>query len=172
MTDEDTVTVPADAWRAMNEKLDRILNLLESDTAEDIAALRAFRDNPEETFPAHVINRIFAGESPIKVYREYRKMTQAELAKKAETSSAYISQMENGTDPGRKTLDKLAEALDVDPDMLLPVETDNEWRDGYDVQSGVNWVRPSVGDLAGPREAFGGPENTPPDEPFNRLLQD
>ena len=38
---------------------------------------RAVADD-EESFPIAVVDRIVAGESPIRVYREYRRMTQKE----------------------------------------------------------------------------------------------
>lgn len=43
-----------------------------------------------EYMPAYVVNAILDGESPVKVYREYRKMTQAGLAAEADLSVDMI----------------------------------------------------------------------------------
>jgi transcriptional regulator with XRE-family HTH domain len=55
--------------------------------------------------------------------REHRGMTQAELAKSARTSAAYISQIERGRRRcGRRLLAKLGGALGVPPDLLAREE--------------------------------------------------
>ena len=63
------------------------------------------------------------GESPIKVFREYRGLTQAKLAEVADTSSAYLSQLETGRRDGSlKLMRRLADALRVELDDLVPRE--------------------------------------------------
>ena len=62
---------------------------------------------------------IIGGEQPVKVFREYRGMTQEELARRAGTSKNYISQIENRRRrAGRKLQARLAEALGLDPEDL------------------------------------------------------
>lgn len=93
------------------------------ETLEDkwSAEIIAAHDPNEETFPAYVINQLILEEvNPIKVYREHRTLTQAELAVAIGSSKAYISQLETGRrNPGKATLRKLAKALNVDTDMLV-----------------------------------------------------
>jgi DNA-binding XRE family transcriptional regulator len=84
----------------------------------DAAAVQAFLENPEETFPDSVVDAILGGESPIKVFREYRGMTQEALARAAHTNPVYISQIERSGIVGAKTLAKIAKALNVDSDLL------------------------------------------------------
>ena len=56
----------------------------------------------------------------IKFYRKKRNMTQDELAEAANLSTSYISQVETGRkNIGREGLEKIAEALQVLPAMLI-----------------------------------------------------
>ena len=89
-------------------------------TAEDVALYRAAKAMPdEELIPAEVVNRMLDGEPPVTVWREYRGMTQAALAKAAGLSTAYVSQIEAGKRVGTvAALRTLAEALDVGLDEL------------------------------------------------------
>lgn len=106
------VVVPFDEWLRIEEILE--------DRA-DAAAACAYWDNPDvEGFPEEVVRALAVDRiNPIKVFREYRGMTQAELAGAAQLSAMYLSQIERGErTPGRKALGKLATALRVDVDML------------------------------------------------------
>ncbi|GAM11038.1 putative HTH-type transcriptional regulator [Geobacter sp. OR-1] len=67
-----------------------------------------------------IMRRELAGESPIKLWREYRSLTQQELAKKAAISKPYLSQIETGKRQGKvETLSAIARALDVPLDVLV-----------------------------------------------------
>jgi DNA-binding XRE family transcriptional regulator len=82
--------------------------------ADDVAAYDAAKAREEESFPAEVADRLIAGERPLKVFREYRGLTQRELAKTAGTSAAYVSQIETAQRTGSVgLLHRLAEALGV-----------------------------------------------------------
>jgi mRNA interferase RelE/StbE len=73
-----------------------------------------------EHFPIEVVDRLMAGENPLKVFREYRGLTQKELAKAAGLGAVYLSQIETGKRRGStETLRKLARALDLDLDDLV-----------------------------------------------------
>jgi DNA-binding XRE family transcriptional regulator len=79
----------------------------------------AAHDPNEETFPASIVHQLLDDVNPIKVYRNHRNLTQAELGAAINSSKAYISQLETGRrNAGKATLRKLAKALDVDTDML------------------------------------------------------
>jgi DNA-binding XRE family transcriptional regulator len=74
----------------------------------------------EEHFPIVVADRLMAGEHPVKVFREYRGLTQKQLAKAAGLDAVYLSQIETGKRRGStETLRKLARALDLDLDDLV-----------------------------------------------------
>jgi DNA-binding XRE family transcriptional regulator len=86
---------------------------------EDLAAYDAARTRDEERFPAEVADRLIAGESPLKVFREYRGLTQGQLAKTAKTTAPYLSQIENGRRTGSVgLLRRLADALRIEIDDL------------------------------------------------------
>jgi DNA-binding XRE family transcriptional regulator len=74
----------------------------------------------EERLPDEVVDKLLAGENPVRVFRRYRDMTQDELARKAGTNPVYISQIERGSRRGSLDLNRrLAAALDVDIDDLV-----------------------------------------------------
>jgi DNA-binding XRE family transcriptional regulator len=90
-----------------------------ADDAEDAAILERARAENDEWFPAEVANRIAEGENVLRVIREWRGLTQAELAKKTGRATQYISQLETGKRAiGRKTAKVLAPALKVSADVL------------------------------------------------------
>jgi DNA-binding XRE family transcriptional regulator len=99
----------------------RILDAL--DEAEDLRVLdesRARRARGEDDgLPIAFAERLFAGENPVRVWREFRGLSTTALAKKAKVSQPYLSEIENGVKPGSvATLKKLALALKVDLDDL------------------------------------------------------
>jgi transcriptional regulator with XRE-family HTH domain len=56
----------------------------------------------------------------LKYWRERRALTQAELAEKAGITTAALSRLENGTaQPRPSTTRKLADALEVEPGVLM-----------------------------------------------------
>ncbi len=103
----EPVFVPEDSEEAAEE-------------AADLAAYEEARAREEEAFPLDVAERLVAGVHPIKVLREYRGMTQAELARQVGLSPMYISQIETGRRGGStKALRRIAAALDIDLADLL-----------------------------------------------------
>jgi DNA-binding XRE family transcriptional regulator len=85
----------------------------------DAELVRRSLERKEEAIPAVVANRIFAGENPVKAFREWRGMTQEELAKAAGTSAAYLSQIETGVrNAGSAMRRRLGLALRVDASDL------------------------------------------------------
>lgn len=104
------VVIPIEEWRRIEATLE---------DREDAAAVRAFLQNPTETFPEAVVAAILDGTHPLKALREHRGLTQAALAKASRTSAVYLSQIERGgRQAGRALLAKLGKALDVDPALL------------------------------------------------------
>lgn len=69
--------------------------------------------------PHNVMVRLVDGENPLKVYREWRGLTQAELAVKIDVSEGYVSQVERGSRTlSRKAVAAAAVALGITPDDL------------------------------------------------------
>ena len=94
----------------------------EGDSLEDIVDRRSVGDaEGQELVPAEVVDRLIDGEHPLRVWREYRDMTQKRLGAKAGFSDGYIAAIESGKKEGSlKALRALARALDVDLDDILP----------------------------------------------------
>jgi DNA-binding XRE family transcriptional regulator len=87
---------------------------------EDAAATAAFHSTRnQESVPAEMVDRLIAGENPVKVWREHRGLSQRALAARAGLNFTYLSQIETGTRKGSiKTMQKLAEALGLGLDDL------------------------------------------------------
>jgi DNA-binding Xre family transcriptional regulator len=97
--------------------LERLIALAED--AEDIKALNSI-DPKEETYPQELVEKLINSNSPLAVWREYRKLTQKELQELSGVDQGYIAQLETGPKKGGvDTLRKLAVALDVSLDDLV-----------------------------------------------------
>jgi DNA-binding XRE family transcriptional regulator len=111
---EAFAVLPIDEYRALAQRLEDL---------EDAQDLRSYRSNPGESFPSEVVNRLLDGESPVKVWREYRRLTQGQLAEQTGVTVAHISQIESGKrECSVKLLRALARVLEVDADMLIGQE--------------------------------------------------
>ena len=74
---------------------------------------------PVIDLPEVLAQRLAAGESSIRVWREYRGLSQATLAKAAGISVPYLSQLEKGIRSGsKKVLKQVAEGLSIPLDLL------------------------------------------------------
>lgn len=92
-----------------------------ADEARAEEMIGRMRDGAEETVPAEMVKRLLTDESPLKVWREHRGMTQQQLAAAAPMSRMYLSQVERGERQGSlKLMRRLAEILRVDRDDLSP----------------------------------------------------
>lgn len=94
-----------------------------AEDAVDDARINAFQQKlasgEEETVPAAVVDALLAGANPVKVWREYRGLTQDALATRAGISKAYLCQIETGKRTGAmKTLRTVAESLGIQVDDL------------------------------------------------------
>ena len=87
---------------------------------EDIQEIKKYIANPTETFPLETAEALADGANAIKVLRQYRRVTQQELANKVNSTKQYISQIEKGTRKGSaKLLKNIAQALYIDLDMII-----------------------------------------------------
>jgi DNA-binding XRE family transcriptional regulator len=85
----------------------------------DVRAYDAAKSRAGEQLPLAVADRILAGESEVRVFREYRGLTQAELADAAGISIPYLSQIEaRRRRPSTAVLRRLAQRLGVTIDDL------------------------------------------------------
>jgi len=79
----------------------------------------AIERGEEELIPAEVVNAILDDKNPVKVWREYRGLTQQQLADAAEISKPYLSQIETGKRTGTtNVLSAIAKALDISLEQI------------------------------------------------------
>ena len=111
---DDMVVLPESDYRALLEAVE---------DATDLAAVREFdrkfAAGEEELLPLEMVDRILAGENRVRVWREHRGLSLKALAKAADVTPAYLSQVETGKRDGTvETYRKLAAALSVSLDEL------------------------------------------------------
>ncbi len=108
------VVIPYEDYR-------HLLELLEDEAdARTVAEFHeAYSAGREFLVPDEIVRRELDGESPIKLWREYRGLTQQALGKLAGISKPYLSQIETGKRQGTvETLTAIAHALEVPLDVL------------------------------------------------------
>jgi len=106
--------IAADDLRKLIEDAEMLADV----TAYDAAKTRIERGE-DELIPFALVERRFAGESTVKLWREHRGLTQEELAERSKVSRPTIAAIEAGHKRGAiTTLKKLAMALNVSLDNL------------------------------------------------------
>ena len=95
----------------------------ESEMLHDVrdydATLEAIEQG-EETIPSEIVYAIIDGANPIRVWREYRELTQQQLSGAAGISKPYLSQIETGKRTGTtEVLSAIANALDLTLDDII-----------------------------------------------------
>lgn len=79
----------------------------------------AQRDREKGLVPNDVVNLVFDRNwSPMRAWREYLELTQAEVAKRVNISQAAYAQMESTEKPRFATIKKIAAALGLTPEQL------------------------------------------------------
>lgn len=85
----------------------------------------ALANGAEELIPSEVTYALLDGENPIRVWREYRGLTQQQVAEEAGISKPYLSQLESGQRKGTaEVLAAVARALHVSLDDVVMSEVD------------------------------------------------
>jgi DNA-binding XRE family transcriptional regulator len=111
----EMVTIP-------RAEYDRLL-----EAAEDLADIAAYHRikadiaaGRDELIPSEFADRIIEGESPLRIYRDYRGLTQTALAAASGVNRVQIADIEARRKSGSiDTIRKLAEALRVTIDDLV-----------------------------------------------------
>jgi len=103
--------IPVADYQALLDKAER---------HDDIIAFDSAVASDEESIPSSVVSRLVNGDNKIKVWREYRKITQAVLAEHIDLAQAYIGQLETGKRIGSvNVLKAIADVLSVEIDDLV-----------------------------------------------------
>jgi DNA-binding XRE family transcriptional regulator len=103
------VILPYAEWQRMRQLLAAAEDL------RDVASAGA-----EDDIPLELAERLWAGEHPVRVWREHRELSQAALAERAGLPQPTIAMIETGKRRGTTAqIHKLAKALDVSLDTLV-----------------------------------------------------
>ena len=85
----------------------------------------ALANENEELIPSEVTYALLNEENPIRVWREYRGLTQQQVADEARISKPYLSQLESGQRKGTaEVLAAVARALNVSLDVVTTPEVE------------------------------------------------
>jgi DNA-binding Xre family transcriptional regulator len=84
-----------------------------------------FRTRDQPSIPDAVLGRLLDGESPLRVWREFRGFTLRALATRTGLGASTVSEIETGATEGSvRALRRIAAALDVSIDDLIPARAD------------------------------------------------
>jgi DNA-binding XRE family transcriptional regulator len=105
------------------EEYQRLLAMAEDieDLADAKSAQLEIETGDDESIPSEIVKRLLAGnEHPLKIWREYRALTQENLGNAVGVGKSYISQIEAGHKTASvNVLNALATALQIEPGSLL-----------------------------------------------------
>jgi DNA-binding XRE family transcriptional regulator len=106
--------LPYEAYLKLREDADMLQDIHDYDQAKVAMA------EGEELVPSEIVYAILDGNSPIKVWREYRNLTQQQLAERVGISKSYLSQLESGKRTGTvEALTAVAQALGLSLDDIV-----------------------------------------------------
>jgi len=107
--------VPYEAYLRLVEEAEMLEDIRDYDSEK-----AAVEGGEEELIPAEVTYAILDGENPIKVWREFRGLTQQQLAEGSGISTPYLSQIENHKRTGTpEVLLAIAKVLKVTLDDIV-----------------------------------------------------
>lgn len=107
--------LPLSIYKQLVERLEDMI-----DIAECKKIMEQIENGEMETFPASVVNAILDGENKIKVFREYRGLTQAKLAQLSGLSVVMIKKLEaRESDGSIRSLKAIAKALQLDLEDII-----------------------------------------------------
>ena len=106
--------LPYETYIELVEQAEMLQDMQDYDTVK-----AALARGEEELVPGEVAYALLNRESPIKVWRSYRGLTQPELAARADISVPYLSQLERGKRKGSlEVLNAIARVLNLSLDDL------------------------------------------------------
>ncbi len=110
--------VPIDTYERMLDDLEDL---------DDVRCYDAAKARQEEYFPSRVVDALLDGVHPIRVFREHRGLSQPALAEACGISVHHLCQLEAGQrSASQDVMRKLAAALTVDIDLLMPTAPEGE----------------------------------------------
>ena len=98
-----------------------IAELEDRDDLRAAASADERRVNGEDYLPLEMVDRLLAGEAPLRVWRKHRGLRQLQLAALSGVGNGQISMIESGArSASLETWQRLAKALGVDLDDIVP----------------------------------------------------
>lgn len=109
--------IPYETYLQLVEQVETLQDIRDYDVVK-----AALVRGEEELIPSEVVYALADGENPIKVWREFRGLTQLQLADAAGISVPYLSQLESGKRKGSTVvLTAIAKALMLSLDDIVKV---------------------------------------------------
>lgn len=117
----DTVTLRRADFEVLLEAVEDAADRLALREAEAREAGIGKRAARADHLPVELVERLLAGEHPVRVWRSHRKLSPQALADHAGVGRSYLVEIESGRKPGSvAAYRRLAGALGVAVDDLLP----------------------------------------------------
>lgn len=111
----EMISIPLEEYRSLQAAAEQLADLQAYDRA-----LAQLANGDEELLPAEFVKRMLSGESPLRIWREFRGLTQTALAEASSVNRVQIADIEAGRKNGSiETVKKLAAALDISLDELI-----------------------------------------------------
>jgi DNA-binding XRE family transcriptional regulator len=111
---KEFAVIPVKDLRRLMEDAEMLADVKAYDVAK-----RRLENEEDELIPLEITERRLSGEAALRIWREYRQLTQEQLAKKAKVSRALIAAIETKRKAGSvSSWKKLGAALDVGWEQL------------------------------------------------------
>jgi DNA-binding XRE family transcriptional regulator len=111
--------VPYEIYLELVEKAETLLDVQDYDSAK-----ASLHRGDDELIPSEIVYAILDGENAIKVWRDFREMSQQELAEKAGISIPYLSQLETNKRTGTvEVLSAIAKTLNISLENIVPLQS-------------------------------------------------
>lgn len=115
----ETVTLSRAEYEALIRRVEDAEDSAALDRLERRIAAEGFANATADYLPSQLVERLIAGEHPIRVWRAHRGLTREALAAAAGVAPSYLSEIETRRKPGSfAALTKLARALNVSLDDI------------------------------------------------------
>jgi DNA-binding XRE family transcriptional regulator len=111
--------LPYETYLQLVEKAEMLQDIQDYDNAK-----AALARGDDELIPSEVVYAILDGENAIKVWREYRGLSQEEVAESAGISVPYLSQLETNKRRGSvEVLSAIAKALKISIENVVSTQS-------------------------------------------------
>jgi DNA-binding XRE family transcriptional regulator len=115
----DTVTLSRAEYESLLDRIEDAEDKAAIDRLEGRIAKMGFTAATKDYLPIQLVERLIAGEHPIRVWRAYRGVTREALAEKAGVAPSYLTEIETRKKPGSfEAMIKLATALGISLDDI------------------------------------------------------